>query len=193
MEPIFELSENIKNSMVSRVETQTQDAQIIKEAKKVSRKEGLITEFNPKDDYSGITYGMIDGASIKERTQGMDLTCIAVAGMSDGYFHYNLEDDDRPFAYWSDVKKYNKSYESQTQTIMMMCEIAILGKLKGYNYRGMDGAYSTSLVNLLISINNHEYDLLLDFLCGKNGNDVFDGLDQLLSPPEDENSGGSRR
>lgn len=185
MDPVLELSETIKEAMVSRIETQTKDSEVIKNAREVLHKEKMIHSFTPREDFGDMTYGMTDGASIKERTQGMDLTCIALAGMDDGYFHYNLEDEDKPFVSWSAVKNYKKSYESQTQTIMMLCEVAVMGKLKGYNYRGMDGAYSTSLLNLLISINNNECDLILDFIQGEHGQYVLDGIDELLSPPQD--------
>lgn len=189
MDAISDLSESIKNAMVSRVETQQKDSKVIIEARQTLKDNGYIVNFAPKQDFPDTTYAVIDGASIKERTQGMDLTCITVAGMSDGYFHYNLDEDDRPVASWSAVEKYTKGIENQVQTIMMLCEVAVMGKLKGYNYRGMDGAYSTSLLNLFLNVNESDeekFRLILEFLDGEHQEAVFDGLEQLLYPPDDE-------
>lgn len=190
MIPEHELTELVFNSMTERLDIQHEENVLFSDMREALINEGMIREFDPVVNVKNLQYGVIDGASINETTQGMDSILLTAATMHDGYFTVNKSPENKPFVLSATVRPYSKNNDKQNQAVMMMSELSVCSLIPGYDIRSMDGAYSTALITLLRTLSdardyeNIEY--VIDFILGDNSEAVFKGIQGLLNPPEED-------
>lgn len=189
MIPEHKLSEQLYESMVGLLDSQDRENNLFQEMRETLIKEGMIKQFPQTVSVKEMKYGVIDGACINETTQGMSSILLSAATVHDGYFTINQDRNDAPYVFSAGTRAYSKKNDKQNQTVMMLSELAVCGLLNDYDIRSMDGAYFTSLITLIRTLQEvKEYDhidYVMEFMRGENKDAVWAGITALLNPPED--------